>query len=388
MKKKEAFQWALLIISLFIFFEIALRVQQYYGPLYDLRFNDITSEGLSDVVNHKPLRKQNHKLSNVKMYEEYNGYEYTNRYDENGVRESSLMPKHVRDKYGNRVMNILFMGDSFIEGYDDKNTIPWHVLEYFKGMDAELNVYNAGYSSYSTAIFIPQAKYLVPKISPDFVVVDIDETDLGDDYIRYRKLIRRDDRGKIIGVKFSQGLYEKINGILKIKEQPFYLVRLAMSVYHEKIYMPSVVKKLNDDRRYPLSISQDKSPNVREKYKKEIEFFHQNVSELAETLIRLMGDRRRILFLYHPHRQHLQPDSDGQNWNDFVSSTVESVAKTYDIAFYNASDDLRIIFKGRPQDYYWSGGNLHFNFTGLKIYSELVAKRLLLLISNMGKPSS
>jgi len=38
--------------------------------------------------------------------------------------------------------------------------------------------YNAGYTSYSPAIFVPQAKMLLPVVRPDYIVVDVDETDL------------------------------------------------------------------------------------------------------------------------------------------------------------------------------------------------------------------
>ena len=40
-------------------------------------------------------------------------------------------------------------------------------------------------------IFVPQAKKLLPLVRPDYVVVDVDETDLYDDFARYRDLIVR-----------------------------------------------------------------------------------------------------------------------------------------------------------------------------------------------------
>ena len=243
-----------------------------------------------------------------------------------------------------------------------------------------MNALNAGCLSYSTAIFIPQSKQLIPVLKPDFVVVDIDETDLGDDFIRYKDLIVRDINGKIIAVKFTPILYENISGLLKIQKQPVYIARFLQTVYHTKIHMPALIKQYRKNGKNVLDFSRDNDDNAHEKYHREIEFFRNNVIELIETLIDLMGDRSRILFLYHPHLQHLKPDSDGRYWNHFVSTTVKQAAETYDIAFYDASDDLRIKFKGNPQEFYWNK-NIHFNFAGLKIYSELVAQRLLSLIS-------
>ena len=145
--------------------------------------------------------------------------------------------------------------------------------------------------------------------------------------------------------------------------------------------MPAYKKKNRNDNRTILGFSRDKSDNAKNKYMAEIDFFRRNVSELAETLIELMGDKRKVLFLYHPHLQHLKPDSDGRYWNHFVSNTIKEVAETYNIAFYDASDDLRILFEGNPQKFYWNK-NIHFNFKGLKLYGELVAKRLFTLISS------
>jgi hypothetical protein len=82
-----------------------------------------------------------------------------------------------------------------MEGYDDKNTLPYHVAKYFKTERGEcLKTYNAGYTSYSPSIFVPQARKLLPIVRPDYIVVDVDETDLYDDFARYRKLIVRNER--------------------------------------------------------------------------------------------------------------------------------------------------------------------------------------------------
>lgn len=377
MKQKTIFSWTIVIVVTLFLLEMALRIQQRFGPIYDLKFEQVSLDGISDVVNHKPLRKNTRKLSNPSMYGGFNGFEYIFYYDSNGIRENRL---RSNDESGNNAIRILFMGDSFIQGYDDKNTVPQHVWVYFKKKGIGTNIYNAGFMSYSPAIFIPQSKQIIPKLKPDFVVVDIDETDLGDDFIRYQKLIVRDDYGKNIAVKFSPLFYENYYGFLKIKQQPLFIIRLMQSLYHTKIYMPAYKKHYRNDNRGILDFSRDKSGNAQGKYQKEIDFFRRNVGELAETLIDLMDDRGRILFLYHPHLQHLKSDSDGRSWNCFVSNTIKEVAETYDIAFYDASNDLRIQFKGNPQEFYWNK-NIHFNFKGLKLYGELVAQRLLSLTS-------
>lgn len=376
MSLKKILALGITVIVTLLLVEVALRIQQNLGPIYDLKFDEYTLDCLSDVVNHKPPLRKICVLSGKSIYGKYNGYKYISYFDEDGIRKNSLRYNQRHD--GKRI-SILFMGDSFMEGYDDNNTVPQHVWVYFRKKGFLTTIHNAGCASYSPAIYIPQSKQLIPKINPDFVVVDIDETDLGDDFIRYRKLIVRDNTGRIIAVNSTPVQYEHLSGFIKINKQIFYTVRLFKTIYHTKIYMPNYEKHYREDNRHPLSFSWDKRNNVRTIYQKEIDFFRNNVSELAETLIELMGDRQRILFLYHPYLKHLQFDSNGRYWNDFVTNTIREVVETYKLPFYDATDDLRKSFGGQPQDFYWNQ-NIHFNFKGLKIYGEFVAKRLLALI--------
>jgi hypothetical protein len=44
---------------------------------------------------------------------------------------------------------------------------------------------------------------LLPILRPDYVIVDVDETDLFDDFVLYRQLIVRNERGQNIAVKPS-----------------------------------------------------------------------------------------------------------------------------------------------------------------------------------------
>src|SRR5262249_8608396 len=111
---------------------------------------------------------------------------------------------------------ILFMGDSFMQGYGRTASVPYHVRRFFKeSRGQDLSAFNAGQSSYSPSIFVPQAKKLIPLLHPDIIVIDVDETDLFDDYYRYRELTVRDASGSIAAVRstpisqrFKRGLIE------------------------------------------------------------------------------------------------------------------------------------------------------------------------------------
>ncbi len=187
----------LLVITWAVIFEIGFRLQQYFGPLYDLEMASVNLNWQSDVVNHQPTPQD----QNLCIYGDSTGFSYKRSFDANGIRITDDTAQQAECE---NPVSVLFLGDSFMEGYDDKNTLPYHVAKYFKTERGTcLKTYNAGYTSYSPAIFVPQAKKLLPVLRPDYIVVDVDETDLYDDFARYRGLIVRNERGQNVGVKAS-----------------------------------------------------------------------------------------------------------------------------------------------------------------------------------------
>jgi hypothetical protein len=361
-------QAALLVITWTVIFEIGLRMQQYFGPLYDLEMADIDLNWESDVLNHKPQPEK----QNMCIYGDLTGFTYKRSYDENGIRivDDTALLAGCRNP-----ISVLFLGDSFMEGYDDKNTLPYRVAEYFKTQRGVcLKTYNAGYSSYSPAIFVPQAKKLLPILRPDYIVVDVDETDLYDDFVRYRELIVRNERGQNVGVKASPIGHECSVGSMAARRHPLYLMRLVAKLWLSLVHMPSVIEKnRSDDNLVLFSYSQDDGPDLEQKYAKALSSFRQNLQELADVLKDYTEDGNRVLFVYHPHLQHLKPDAAGRVWNDLVSSSVQNACLANNFLFFNATETLKQRFGSHPENFYWRQGDMHFNFKGLQEYSAAVA---------------
>ena len=354
--------------------ESLLRLQQVLGPVCDLQMDHLKMPSRRLGLHHGPQARMTRKLAPKKLYGQHCGHSYTAYYDPNGIRKNRLRPPY---KGGSGTATILFMGDSFMQGYDDANTIPHHVWHYFHDNASHpmpIRLLNAGYSSYSPAVFIPQAKQLLPKVNPDFVVVDIDETDMGDDWFRYKPLIVRGEDGGIAGIRGSPIYGEFIGGLIKVREQPSFIARLFSKFYHTRIHMPRFNRKWL--RHDVFRFSMDRDPDAKQKYQEQITFFESNVSELVRQLVGSLPNKERILLLYHPHLRHLRPDATNHYWNNFVSETIQKVAERHAVPFYNATQDLKHRFGHRPEQYYWKE-NMHFNFKGLAVYGELVARQLL-----------
>ena len=212
----------------FGFIEVLLRLQQMYGPLYELEFSDLSRQMPSDNLNHVPNPN----------------FEYAGKkFNKFGIREyknplSCKSPKKT-----------LFMGDSFMEGFDDKNTIPWIVQSTLMSKNICIEPINVGMSSYSPAIFIAQLRILYPLIRPEFIVIDIDETDFYDDNFRYKQFIVRDELGKNVAVKSASNYKDIAKEIDRVRSHKLYTLRLAdvlTSNYLKIINSPSKKTKDND----------------------------------------------------------------------------------------------------------------------------------------------
>jgi hypothetical protein len=361
-------QAVLLVVGWAVIFEIGLRAQQYFGPLYDLELADVDVTWESDVLNHVPSPRNQHMC----IYGDLSGYSYQRAYDANGIRiidDSELL------RGCDRSASVLFLGDSFMEGYDDKNTLPYHVAKYFKTERGIcLKTHNAGYTSYSPSIFVPQAKKLLPIVRPDYIVLDVDETDLYDDFVRYRKLIVRDQLGRNVGVKASPIGHECSVGLLEVRKHALYLTRFAAKLWLTFAHMPAVTKEYRTEDLGLFAYSSDHDADLDRKYADALAVFRQNLGELAQVLKDYTQDGTRVLCIFHPHLEHLRPDAKGRVWNNLVSSTVQEVCTGNDFLFFNATATLRQRFGSRPERLYWGGGDMHFSYKGLEAYSQAVAQ--------------
>ena len=353
------------VIIILVFLEIVLRMQQLVGPLVDLNNFDEPLKKVSlmdDTLNHRPSPK--------------------NR-DQYGIKNFRKSCEDDRNS-----VKVLFLGDSFMQGRG-KNTIPQGAFNYVHGLMGEkkcLDFMNAGASSYSAVLYTLQARSLIRIKKPDFVVVEFDETDLMDDFLRYRKLMVRDSSGILIAVRHSPTQEEWIDGYRRIKDTRLYVCRLIRWLYHEEIYMPRINREfygmpLSPKALLGPSMCQDKIKAHRE-YEQEISFFRNNLSELADTVISEMNGPEKILFSYHPHYLHLFPDKNGNSYNTVVSDIISEVCATKHIRFYNSTDDIKKHYGHDIKAFYrWPEDKFsHFTKRGFLLFGELLGRQLLPLL--------
>ncbi len=349
------------IIVTVCLFELGLRAQQKIGPLIDL---DLRAEnimiGLSDELNHIPVPG-----------------EY---WDSDGFR---TMEEPISARCTRR---LLFMGDSFMQAAQKipggavvaslpSDTIPVHVRQFFRdALGKEVCVFNAGYASYSPSIFVPQAKKLIPLVKPDIVVIDVDETDLWDDYYRYRELVARDANGSIVAVRPTPINVQFLQGLVASTSKTLYVHRLLAKLYFTAVEFPAMAARYNQRRPADnLMLAKLTAAEANEMHRAEIEYFTRTLQDLTQTVVALMGTPNSLIYVHHPHLQHL--GSPGAVFNNIVSETVQDVARRNNVKYYDATDDLKVEFGEKPQRYYIPD-DVHFNADGTRAYGIAVAKYL------------
>jgi hypothetical protein len=331
--------------------EIALRAQQVFGPLYDLDLRpDAAAFGLSDELNHTALPTET----------EWNA---------DGIRRMRVPnAAHCAPK-------LLFMGDSFMQGLGIDNTIPVHVRDYFHDvLHRDVCAVNAGTSSYSPSVYVPQGRKLIPKVKPDVVIIDVDETDLWDDYYRYRHLVVRDRAGSIVAVRRTPLAEEFREGLAAAGKKPLYLLRLAAKLYFTRIVYPRLSAEYRRNMQQDgFWVSRAPIAEARQRYGAASAYFAATLQDLTDTVASLMGGAQGLVYIHHPHLENLR--TRGDVFNNVVSDTIREVAARNNVRYYDATDELKTEFGAAPERYYIPN-DMHFNERGLKAYGLAVAKYL------------
>jgi hypothetical protein len=269
------------------------------------------------------------------------------------------------------------MGDSFMEGYDEPNTVPQRAYDWIVEHDARLLplvVLNAGYTSYSPVIFTVQASRLLPLVHPDLVVVDIDETDLYDDTVRYHGLVERDERGKMVAVRRDPAREALVDACARAADSRSYLVRAIATLWYRLRFAILDWRERRGPRLFDVAETRpsDMSPELQTRMRE----FSSTLDELFATLKEYVP-ADRVLVVRHPHQRHLQIGNDGRPvMNRQVGELVRAAAARSGVGFFDAQDELAAQCNGEPARYYWNTYDMHFNFDGIHAYGDLVGREI------------
>jgi hypothetical protein len=134
-------------------------------------------------------------------------------------------------------LKLLFLGDSWVEGGGIGLGVADYVQTEAKSCGC-VELINGGAASFSPSIYLLVGEELSARHHPDAVIVNIDETDLMDESLRYRKTSLRDEKGDLERVVPDMNDELWIYGHRALDEEPVYVLRLIEQVYFEKVFLP------------------------------------------------------------------------------------------------------------------------------------------------------
>ncbi|MBF0501985.1 MAG: hypothetical protein HQM09_17735 [Candidatus Riflebacteria bacterium] len=343
-----------------------------FGPVIDLAPNvDGYQLGLDHYLNHGPATGSSiYRLPKSMLPASYaTEVVYSQVFDEDGLRVIAGIPSLATG-----APRLLFLGDSFMQGFDDDHTISEIVRRKLLQQGLTFSALNGGFSSYSPIIFIAQARKLLPKIRPKCILVDIDPTDLYDDNIRYRNLANRDMNGHIYSVTPSGPARKSYLTYLSLNENILYITRLVRkaiflkAVYHQ--YNEGYTDGASGNIIDYTSFLSATAPVV--VFPDHIAFFEKNLHELAGLCKEFVGEQN-ILFVTHPHLRHFPKyKQNAKIFNTIIADIVGKVAREEKICFFDASMDLFTAFGENPEQYFFRY-DIHYNLEGIQIYSNIIA---------------
>jgi len=244
------------------------------------------------------------------------------------------------------VIKVLFQGDSWMQG----NGI-------VAGFAAELQprlpegvcycLLNAGVGSFSPSPMLTQFKKL-STTRPDFIVTSIDETDLMDEWVRYRHSRVLDDSGSLVAVVPGRSDVPHLvysYAIQALEQQPLYVLRLSERLWLEYVLLPRLYEDLKRRGQLPSEatmLTLQRSRDARAEFPERIEYFRRRLIELIAAY-RTHAPSATVVLIHHPHARALKNQDATLRYHFSVASVVGEVAHSEEVFFFSAAETLDAI---------------------------------------------
>lgn len=314
-------KFALLSIPWLVAFglvEAGLRLQQRFRPVIDLDTATYV-KNFSDRVHHSRFGK---------------GEAYT---------ESTLHPANCTSA----PLRILFLGDSWVEeGNIGRASSELVAQSTHRCVEA----INAGVKSYSPTPITIVGAMLIPRFRPDLIVVNIDETDLMDETIRYRRGTTFDSSGLPVAVTVSGPERLWLSGLRELDRIPLFTARAVAKLYHTQFYVPRAYRLAYPEYRnhdYANLLAPQLSAHPAQEFAAEISYFEQSLDRMITRFEQLGIRPGQLLLTHHPH--FLGMPQQGR-YRPVVSESLARVADRRLVTLFDAAHP-DVIHKLWPDHY-------------------------------------
>ena len=275
-------------------------------------------------------------------------------------------------------IKLLLLGDSWMEDEVLSNEIGQDLA---KDTNMCVESINGGNSSYAPTIYMLKAREAYEKFGKfDDIVVNIDETDVGDEWVRYRIPEVRDETGKIVAVPYSRDIHSEYlwNGKLWAEDSEFYLVRLVKFAFYYKVLVP-MFYKLTYCEDYSTLMRYVFAPDARTRYKRAEQYFRDRLLEMTGEITRYTKGPESVYVTHHPHRRGLVDRvKKGHRYLPIVSEDLAWLKKLTGVSVLDARPHIKEIQGDAfPADTYVKGDPFsHLAHDGAVRYGRWIASQI------------
>jgi len=266
------------------------------------------------------------------------------------------------------VRRILVLGDSFTLGYHYEDTVAARIERRLNSHSrgVRFEVVNCAAPSHSPLLYYLRLKNQLANLQPDEVLLNIDLTDVYDDYWRYRPRGVFSPDGEPMAVRepvrWRHRALEWVLGRL-------YLARLLWTVRLTAGFPfggPQAARTPTTDREMFDYFST--LPVTSDAWQREVGFCLNNISRIL-SFCRQRGIAVTVTLV--PHKEQLRPDANGKLWNREFDRRVEKLCREAGVEFCSPAEDLaHELNAGHPL---YLPNDMHFTLEGERRWAGLVA---------------
>ncbi|NIT60069.1 MAG: hypothetical protein GWN00_28780 [Aliifodinibius sp.] len=313
---------------------------------------------------------------------------YTHFYNSQGWLEKY----DIRKEKAPGVYRIFYLGDSFTEGTCpmDKSVpsvVEHRLNEFAEDFNLTFEVINTGTTSYSPTIHYLLIRHVLMDYSPDMIVVNVDMTDVFDDW-KYHHTLIVDDEGNPWAAPprnlYASSFLDARVGTLKMTLNA--RLRLFLFQHSYTYHLIERIKKRffpvadnHSERLFPnerISDGYERWSWCREEWD---ESTRKNVFRTLDILRRLVifcqGNDINVMITSVPHYwQYAGRRNDGSGKPVYSSRphyAISELAKELSVPYLNSFEELKPHIQGTPQSKFYYSGDMHFNPRGYDIWARV-----------------
>ena len=355
------------LISLLLL-EVALRLQEPYFHLmakgdHESPNNLIVTQ-YHPVWNHQ-VRPNLHDLELRVKDDEEMGYSIsTNRW---GCRYNDITMPKPKNTY-----RIIVIGDSFTFGYHQEDTVAVKLERQLNLEQSTLRfeVINCASGSYSPVLMYLRIRDHLLGINPDAIIINIDQTDLYDEYWRYRNRTVLDENGDVLSVKKRSW---KTIEAAKVLMEYSTAVRTVVSVFHRTFLALGIYDRgSNANTRastYENIYSFHTMPSDSPEWQGAFSLVEENVNRIIH-LCRTHG--LACAFSTYPHVNQVGVFGQTATQHREFTFRLENLFERHGLFFYDAYPAIAAAMDDGQQLYFTH--DMHLNELGQKVWSAAFSK--------------